>query len=350
MRIKFKKLIGFCLLIVLGAWVFFNQDAAMKQVNKVTSLYYVYNGDKAYSHRKLQKAIDNYQHALKLYLEHYSAWFNLGNIYVAYEDFYSAVDAYEQAFTHNPKLIPARMNYGIISVRELGDFDGAIEQYEKIVKTKHFPIFIPTIYNNKKSDKVNKGIAYYNMALAYRQKALYSGDNWILQREYLTKAIENYKESIKILKKDYDAHYNLALTYQLLGDNNNAGLMYCKAIHLSPMQYDAHYNLAILLRHLKYYKESLAEAEKATILITNSEGITNRQRYVFDVMNDVTRTVLTEKEKEFLTNPIYDDEKSKDNYSITYLHGKVVSEKAFDKAMLKNFQSCSSKKIFLDKD
>lgn len=349
MRIRLGKLFGFCLIVGLGVWVYFNQDIAMKQVDKVSSLYYVHKGDKAYSHLKFQKAIDNYQRALKLYPEHYSAWFNLGNIYVTYEDFYSAVDAYEQAFTHNPKMIPARMNYGIVSVRELGDFDGAIAQYEEILKTKRSLITIPFIYSNRKSFKVNKGIAYYNMALAYRQKALYSGDNWIMQREYLKKAIENYKKSIKILKKDYDAHYNLALTYQLMGDNNNAGLMYCKAISLSPMQYDAHYNLAILLRHMKYYKEALAEAEKATVLITNSEGNSNRQRYVFDVMNDVTRTVMTEKEKEFMVNSIDSDEKAKDG-GITNINGKLVSEKAFDRAMYKNFQTCTGKSIFLDKD
>ena len=349
MRIKLGKLIGICLIIGVGIFMYFNRDFTMKQVDKVSSLYYVHKGDKAYSHLKFQKAIDNYLRALKLYPEHYSAWFNLGNIYVTYEDFYSAVDAYEQAFTHNPKMIPARMNYGIVSVRELGDFDGAISQYEEIIKTKRSLITIPFIYSNRKSFKVNKGIAYYNMGLAYRQKALYVGDNWVMQREYLKKAVESYKNAIKILKKDYDAHYNLALTYQLLGENNNAGLMYCKAIHLSPMQYDAHYNLAILLRRLKYYKESLAEIEKATILITNSDGNSNRQRYVFDVMNDVTRTIITQKEKEVMVNSIDDDEKAKDG-SITYINGKLVSEKAFDKAMYKNFQTCGAKRIFLDRD
>ena len=241
------------------------------------------------------------------------------------------------------------MNYGIISAERLGDFDGAIDQYEHIIKTKRHLLSIPFIYSNKKSNKVNKGIAYYNMGIAYRQKSLYTGHNWILQKEYLNKAIEAYKNAIKILKKDYDARYNLALTYHLIGDYNNAGLSYCKAIELAPMNYEAHYNLAILLRHMKHYKESLDELEKATSLITNSDGISNRQRYIFDVMNDVTRTILSDAERNFMVDKIDNDEVAKES-DVTYIHGKIVATDALDQAILKNFSTCSSKKIFLDED
>ena len=214
----------------MAAVVFFNQSWFLKQYDKICSMYYIHKGDKAFAKLKLQKAIDYYNTALKLFPEHYSAWFNLGNIYVVYEDYYSAVDAYEQAFTYNPKMMIARMNYGIVSAEKLGDFDGAIDQYNEIINTKRHLISIPFVYSNRKSYKANKGIAYYNMGLAYRQKSLYSGDDWRLQRQNLEKAIDAYKHAVKILKKDYDARYNLALAYHLLGDYNNAGLTYCKAI------------------------------------------------------------------------------------------------------------------------
>lgn len=336
------------LAVAAAAVVFFNQDWFIKQYDKLCSMYYIHKGDKAYSHLKMQKAIDNYNRALKLYPEHYSAWFNLGNIYVVYEDYYSAVDAYEQAINYNPKMMIARMNYGIVSAEKLGDFDGAIDQYNEIIKTKRHLISIPFVYSNRKSYKVNKGIAYYNMGIAYRQKSLYSGDSWLLQREYLNKAIESYKKAIKILKKDYDARYNLALAYHLLGDYNNAGLTYCKAIQLSPMKYEAHYNLAVLLRHMKYYKESLEELEKATALITDSEGSSNRQRYVFDVMNDVTRTILSDTEKQYIVDKV-DDEKVTSS-GVTYVNGKIVASDALDKAILKNFRTCGSKQIFLEEE
>ena len=347
MKIKLYKLFLVIIAALMAAVVFFNQSWFLKQYDKICSMYYIHKGDKAFAKLKLQKAIDYYNTALKLFPEHYSAWFNLGNIYVVYEDYYSAVDAYEQAFTYNPKMMIARMNYGIVSAEKLGDFDGAIDQYSEIINTKRHLISIPFVYSNRKSYKTNKGIAYYNMGLAYRQKSLYSGDDWRLQRQNLEKAIDAYKHAVKILKKDYDARYNLALAYHLLGDYNNAGLTYCKAIEIDPMNYEAQYNLAILLRHMKYYKEALDELEKATALITDSQGNSNRQRYVFDVLNDVTRTILYNKEDKMvdkLGNTVV-------NYgSLTYVNGKLVSAEELDKAIEKNFRTCGSKKIFLDED
>lgn len=344
MRIKLYKLFGILVVLAVGAFLYLNSEWTLKQYDKFCSMYYVHKGDKAYSKLKLQKAIDYYNRALKLYPQHYGAWFNLGNIYVVYEDYYSAVDAYEQAFTNNPKMMIARMNYGVVSTERLGDFDGAIDQYNEIIKTKRHLISIPFVYSNRKSFKENKGIAYYNMGVAYRQKSLYSGDSLMLQREYLNKAIDAYKKALKIRKKDYDARYNLALAYHLLGDYNNAGLNYCKAISLAPMNYEAHYNLAVLLRHLKYYKEAKEEIEKATALITDSDGASNRQRYVFDVMNDITRIILTENEKKYMVEHIDDDEIS----SVTYVKGKLVASDALDKAIIKNFKACGSKHLFED--
>lgn len=344
-KIKVYKFFIIVLTLFIGIIVYFNQEWFMKQYDKLCSMYYIYKGDKAYSKLKLQRAIDNYNTALRLYPEHYSAWFNLGNIYVVYEDYFSAVDAYEQAIKYNPKMMIARMNYGIVSAEKLGDFDGAIDQYKAIIDTKRHLISIPFVYSNRKSYKVNKGLAYYNMGIAYRQKSLYTGFDILLQREYLQKALESYKNAVKILKKDYDARYNLALTYHLLGDYNNAGLTYCKAISLAPMNYEAHYNLAILLMHMKYYKESLDELEKATALITESDGITNRQRYIFDVMNDVTKIILMDTEKKYLLDRVSDE---KDTGQVTYIHGKLVATDELDKAILKNFQTCGSKELFME--
>ena len=185
MKIKLYKLFSIVVLLLMAAVVYFNQAWFLKQYDKLCSMYYVHKGDKAFKKLKLQKAIDYYNTALKLYPEHYSAWFNLGNIYVVYEDYYSAVDAYEQAFNYNPKMMIARMNYGIVSAEKLGDFDGAIDQYDEIIKTKRHLISIPFVYSNRASYKQNKGIAYYNKGVAYRQKSLYSGDDWRLQRQYL---------------------------------------------------------------------------------------------------------------------------------------------------------------------
>lgn len=345
MKKFFSGLFTLILIAGVGALIYMHPVFFNRQIDKVKSLYYVHKGDKALKKQKLQKAINYYNTALRLYPEHYGAWYNLGNIYVVYEDYYSAVDAYEKAFEYNPKMVIARMNYGIISAEKLGDFDGAIDQYDKILKTKRHLLSIPFVYSNRKSYKVNKGLAYYNKGVAYKQKYVYIEDDWEFRRLYLLKALDAYKEACKILKKDYDARYNLALTYQLLGDYKEAGLAYCKAIELNPMNYEAHYNLAILLRHLKYYKESLEELEKATTLIANSGGnnMASRQRYVFDVMNDVTRTILANSNSDLIEK--ITDEPS-ENSNITYVNGKIVYTDDLDKAIIKNLKVCGAKEIF----
>ncbi len=335
----------FTLIIIVGiAYLFWKRPPFFqKQLDKVQAVYYVHRGDRELKAVRLHKAINYYKKAVKLYPEHYGAWYNLGNIYVVYEDYHSAVDAYEEAFEHNPKMMVARMNYGIVSAERLGDFDGAINQYDEIIKTKRHLVSIPFVYSNRKSYKVNKGLAYYNRGVAYKQKSIYLDYNYEHRRQFLLKALESYQEACKILKKDYDARYNLALTYHLLGDYRNAGLTYCKAIEISPMNYEAHYNLAVLLRRLKFYKESIEELEKASTLIaSSSKGISSRQRYVFDVMNDVTRTILANSKSD-LVEKLSDNQS--ENYKVTYVNGRLVMSDDMDRAVLKNFKVCGAKKV-----
>lgn len=345
---KIISILSFILVVVFVCCaVFVFPDWTTRQINKVKGMYCVYKGDKALRKAKVQKAIDLYNKGLKLYPEHYGAWYNLGNIYVLYEDYFSAVDAYENAIKYNSKYVMARMNYGIVSAEKLGDFDGAIEQYKNIISIKRWLLYIPFIYSNKLSTKVNRGRAWYNMGIAYRQKSIYlSDDNLAVQKKYLEQAIDAYQHAVKILKKDYDARYNLALAQHLYGDYTNAGLNYCRAIELAPMNYEAHYNLAILLRHLRYYKESLAEMQKATSLITTGDGMSNRQRYIFDVMNDVTRTILANTDGRRYIEEL--DRENEESLPVTYVNGKIVATAALDKAILKNFRTCGSKKIFLE--
>ena len=340
----FSVLLTLILIAGIGFLIYTHPHFFIKQVDKVRGVYYVHKGDKEYKKLKLQKAINYYTRAVTLYPEHYGAWYNLGNIYVVFEDYYSAVDAYEKAFEHNPKMMIARMNYGIVSSEKLGDFDGAINQYDEIIKTKRHLLSIPFVYSNRKSYKVNKGLAYYNKGVAYKQKSLYIGDTWELRRQYLQKALEAYKEACKILKKDYDARYNLALSYHLLGDYREAGMTYCKAIELEPMNYEAHYNLAVLLRHMKYYKESKEEFEKALALLTNSsDGISTRQRYIFDVLNDVTRTILANTENNLIEK--LSDEPVSESSKVTYVNGRMVLTDEMDKTILKNLKVCGAKTI-----
>ena len=118
MKKFFSALFTLLILAVIVFLAYTHQPFVKTQVNKVKGVYYVYKGDKAYKNNETFKAIKLYTYALELYPGHYGAWYNLGNIYVEYEDYMSALDAYSQAFKHNPRMMIARMNYGIISTQK----------------------------------------------------------------------------------------------------------------------------------------------------------------------------------------------------------------------------------------
>lgn len=332
-------LVLFVILVLFGFWGWFE-----KQVQRAQGMYYVYRGDKAFIEHNLPKAIDYYLLGTKIYPEHFRALYNLGNIYVVYENYYAAAQAYESAIKYKTDFAEARMNLGIISAEKLGDFDGAIKQYEAILQSKRFKILIPFLFNGKTSDRENKGIAYYNMGLAYRQKSIYEDSERDRSRQYLLKALQAYRNAVRILKRSYDARYNLALTHHLLGNYQQAGLTYCQAIELWPMNYDAHYNLAILLRHLKMYAEAKDELEKASLALSNYNPGTNNARYVFDVLMDTSSTLMMNDNYKHLIERV-DDEPVKSK-GITTVNGKIVATEELDRVILKNFKTCKSKEFF----
>ncbi len=346
-----KKFLGICFklgIVVIAVAIILGKIAMPQQFTTITNafkgMYYVYKGDKAYKKSKLQDAVDYYNKGLELYPKHYGAWFNLGNIYVVYEDYYAAIDSYQKAFELKPGFTLARMNYGIISTEKLGNFDEAITQYNIIVNRKNKLWSIPFIYNNKKSEKINKGLAYYNLGLAYRERSIYEENfNPIEAERDLTKAIDSYQKAAKILKDNYSVQYNLALAYHLNNQFQKAGKCYCNAISTEPMNYEAHYNLAILLKHLKRYKEAYNEVEKASILISQGYN-SNTKSYVFDILNDISQMLVIQDKYDYLVEKI--DNTTQNNDDITFVNGKIVSTEALDKAMLENFRTCESKEFF----
>lgn len=336
----FNKTLGIILFCLFLGSLFLYWGWYVKQYHKAVAVYYVHQGDKAYRNEHLQKAIYYYNKGLDFYPEHYTAQYNLGNIYVAYEDYFSAAESYRKAIEYNPKCTLARMNLGIISTEKLGDFDEAINQYQEIINSKKTLWAIPFIFNNKKSEKINRGLAYYNMGVAYREKSIYQSNDFRKSNENLLKAIEAYKKAEKILKNDYDLNYNLAMAYHLSGNYNDAGKSYCKAIKIEPMFYETHYNFAILLRHLKLYKEAYNEMEKAAVLISHRNINTNISSYIFNILNDVSKTLIENNEYKYLVEKI---DNNQNNSQLIYVNGKILATDAFDRAMLKNFSTCENK-------
>ena len=337
----FSKVTFIILVCILALLAFFFWGWIEKQAMKVKGMYYIYKGDQAYSQDNMAKTLEFYDKGLKLFPEHYEAWFNLGNIYAVYEDYYSAVDAYEHAIQYNPKYVMARMNLGIVYSEDLGFFDEAIEQFDTITQIRLFKLWIPFVYSNIKSVRGNRGIAY-------KQKALYLPlEKRYLAYKYLGEAVEAYGKALKILKKNYDIYYNKAVAHHLRGEYREAGLEYCKAIKLEPMRYEAHYNLAVLLRSLHRYRDSVSELQKAAMLILEEPDSSELQSaYIFNLLNEVSRKFITS--DEYYANKLTDEPTT--GISYTYVNGKIVPDEDFDKAIVENFKTCAGFEFFSEYD
>ncbi len=348
--------------------IVFKQDwIRVNVIYRIEGTFLVYKGDRAVRKNKYAYAIEYYHKGLQLFPNHYTAWYNLGNIYVVYEDYFAAVDAYEEAIKYNPQYVVARMNLGIIYAEKLGNFDAAIEQYNKIITTHYHVWAIPIIFSNRRSSKTNRGLAYYNMGRAYRQKALYLTDNdRYLATPLLLKSAEAYEKACKILKKNSDARYNLALDYHLLGNYRDAGKNYCKAIELAPMNYEAHYNLAILLRHMKRFGDSVEELEKASLLISAAKSTANAD-YIFGILSDVSRSYVDFKTDPSLIPPSalggssdtdnqevtpdrkhrkHKNKKKDEDESMVSADGKIHPSDKLDKTMMEDMGKCAGYSYF----
>lgn len=325
LRLRITKIILSLLFIAFLASLYFCKDWYITQYHKCLGFYYVHKGDKAFKQKKYQQAIDLYRIGLKNYPGHSRASCNLGNIYVSFENYYEAVNAYENALRYSPNYIVCRMDLGIILSEKLANYDKAIQEYGRVINANPILLDIPLVYNNKKSTNQNKGLAYYNMGLAYRGKAVYMGDKSSSSVKYLKKAKESYQKAEKYLKNDYDNTYNLALTNHLLGDYNSAGSEYCKAINIRPDSFEAHYNFALLLRSMNMNKEALSEFEKTTMLLDYNGDINNKNKYIFGIINEIKRRIINEGGYQYLQER-HDVTSLSDN-DIQYTNGKILEDK-----------------------
>ena len=345
-----RKIFPLLFILAIVAAGYFYQDWFKEQYRHAKGMYYIYKGDKAYAADNMGKTLDYYLSGLDLYPGHYDAWFNLGNIYAVHEDYYAAVDAYEHAIKANPNFVMARMNLGIVYSEDLGFFDEAIEQFDIVPTIKLLKLWIPWVYSNIKSVDTNRGLAFFNKGVAFRQKALYLPlEKQYLAYEYLGHAIEAYTKATKYIKKSYDIYYNRAVAHHLRGEFREAGLDYCKAINIEPMNFEGHYNLAVLLRGLHRERESIAELEKAALLISeNPTSSTVQTTYIFNLLNEVTRRFITS--EEYYTEKLTDEPVGSLNNSYTYVNGKIVADDEFDKAMYNNFKTCAGFSYFNEEE
>jgi len=341
-----KKLFGFSFFVGLLIAVFMFSGIIFLNFKRVGAFCYVYMGDRFSQKHEYQESINYYKHALQLYPGHVKARYNLGNIYAAYEDYDSAIECYKNALLYDPNYINARINLGIILAEERADIDGAIDEYTKAVQVQIPFIRIPFIYDNAELIKNEKAIAYYDMGLAYRDKSLLYNSGSDSSRVFLLKAVDNYKQSLAIRPNNYNAQYNLALTYHLLDMYSEALGGYCSAMLLAPRNYEAYYNLAVLLRQKGQYLEAADEFRRAGNL-SSFYGETSKAAFIYEVLNEVSTMAIAQHgfESEKVMDRLNIDKEAK---AINEAEIKAVTVEDLEKVLIKRIKTSSVCKDYLE--
>ena len=126
--------------------------------------------------------------------------------------------------------------------------------------------------------------------------------------------------------------------------------------------------MAILLRRMKYYRESLEELEKAALLVSTANSTVNAE-YIFGILSEVSHSYV-----DFRNDPGYLEQcdndnqevdadgnivkkkkkkkkdKSKENQEVSYVYinenGKVTPNSNIDTLMKKSMSECAGYTYF----
>lgn len=168
------------------------------------------------------------------------------------------------------------INQGV-ALHDRRDFDGAIRRYELVLE-----------------ENPNNVLALYEMAFSYFEKKDYRKSleiayraaqfkSELLPRVYIQignaqdevgepkKAIETYKAGLKLFASDFLVHYNLAVTYNRLGDFEEARKAVKKSAGFNPQHPSSQILLALLFDRGGYKTPALLAACRFLVLEPNTQ-------------------------------------------------------------------------------
>jgi tetratricopeptide (TPR) repeat protein len=171
-----------------------------------------YNNRGIARHNKgdLERAIEDYNEAIRLNPRHAGAYYNRGVAWRNKGDLERAIEDYSEAIRLNPRHAGAYNNRGI-AWKNKGDLERAIEDYDEAIRL-----------NPRDAG------AYYNRGAARQNKG------------ELERAIEDYSEAIRLNPRHAGAYNNRGIAWQNKGDLERAIEDYSEAIRLNPSDPDTY--------------------------------------------------------------------------------------------------------------
>ena len=185
---------------------------------------------------KHKEAIDDYDKAIELKPNYADAYNNRGNIYLAQGKYEKAIADYNEAIKLSPNFAEAYYGrgstYGVIE-----NYEKAITDFDKAIELK--PNFADT-YNNRGNayyaqKEYEKAIANYSEAIKLKPNlaaTYYNRGNAYAKQEKYKKAIADFDKAIELYPGDAEAYNNRGKAYRELGEDEKAAADFDKAKEL----------------------------------------------------------------------------------------------------------------------
>ena len=208
-----------------------------------------------------QKAIEIYNRIINIDSYSSEAWFNLGQVYFAEQDFSNAINAYDFALAINDNdplttLQKAHAHF------QNAEYYEAIETYTEYAKSAldlwQVHLFIGECY--ERLENFDKAIENYNDSLTQlpdNYEALTGLAVCYLEKEDFEKSLTYVQLAIAADENSADAWVYMAEAFIGLNDIDNALLAYIKAITLDPNQPDTLMAIANICMDKMEYETAL---------------------------------------------------------------------------------------------
>src|SRR3989339_240809 len=226
-----------------------------------------YDRGKVYQERGVyNKALSDYEQAIKIDPNCYEAYYNRGITYQTISKYDEALLDYDQAIKINPNYKQAFNNRGVVYYNKK-DYKKAFFDYNQAIKIdKNYS----EAYNNRGT--VYQAIRNYIRALSDYEQAIridkyyveaYNnrGNIYQINKEY-DRAISDYEQAVKINPNYLNAYNNLAVIYYNKKEYARTVLNYSRIIAISQDNVQAYYNRAIAYYQNKEYDRAVKDIIK----------------------------------------------------------------------------------------
>jgi tetratricopeptide (TPR) repeat protein len=179
------------------------------------------------------RAIQDYDEAIRLNPNHADAFSNRGAAYARKRNYDRAIQDYDEAIRLNPNHANAFYARGNAHRRK-GDYDRAIQDYDEAIRLNP-----------------NHANAFSNRGIAYGYKGNYD------------RAIHDYNQAIHLNPNYLNAFFNRGNAYRRKGDYERAVLDYDQVTRLNPKHVDAYSNRGLAHFYLRHFTAAVPDFSKA---------------------------------------------------------------------------------------